>query len=49
MTPAEAFSRACDIAQDDDRDWFAAHPGRSYRIRPMVPGEHPGDAVAFEG
>ncbi len=23
-----------------DRDWFAAHPGRRYRVRPVVLGEH---------
>jgi hypothetical protein len=42
MNAAEAWSHACDVAQDDDRRWFLAHPDRSYRIRPMVPGEHPG-------
>ena len=44
MTPAEIFSDACDRASDDDKAWFAAHPDRSYRIRPMVPGEHLGVA-----
>jgi hypothetical protein len=25
--------------QEDDRQWFARHPSRSHRLRPMFPGE----------
>lgn len=32
QSPAE---RAC----ENDRDWFATHPGRNFRIRAMIPGE----------
>lgn len=30
-----------DRAAEADRLWFAAHPGRSHRIRPPLPGEAP--------
>jgi hypothetical protein len=28
----------------DDRDWFAAHPDRSHRLREAYPGEWPAEA-----
>lgn len=34
LTPA-----ALDDPSDDDRTWFAAHPGANYRRRPPFPGE----------
>lgn len=30
---------AIDRASDLDRAWFARHPNRAYRLRPVVPGE----------
>ncbi len=30
---------AIDRASDLDRAWFARHPTRAYRLRPVVPGE----------
>lgn len=32
---------AVDRATQDDRRWFAEHPGRSCRVRPAYPGEAP--------
>jgi hypothetical protein len=31
-----------DAASDEDREWFAAHPGRKYRMREPLPFELPG-------
>jgi hypothetical protein len=36
-----AFQTRSDEISADDRDWFAAHPGRRCRIRPARDGESP--------
>jgi hypothetical protein len=30
-----------DQASEEDRVWFEAHPTRSHRVRPFIPGETP--------
>ncbi len=34
--------------KSDDREWFAANPGRAHRLRPCFPGERGGDAEPWD-
>jgi hypothetical protein len=38
---SEAIYWAMEAASEADRLWFVAHPQRSYRVRPLIPGEWP--------
>jgi len=39
MNGSDAPDAALEAASEDDQAWFEANPGRSYRVRPQVPGE----------
>jgi hypothetical protein len=39
--PITADLNASEATREDDREWFAAHRPRQYRIRPYIPGEMP--------
>lgn len=46
---ADVVSDAVDLATENDREWFAANPERSYRVRLLVAGEIACPRVAGDG
>lgn len=46
IQPPPEITATIDRVSAEDRDWFEAHPGEEYRMRPAVPGEFwPSDAA----
>jgi hypothetical protein len=45
MSTSDAPDAALEAASEDDQAWFEANPGRSYRVRPQIPGEWTVDAL----
>lgn len=45
-TTTDAVYDAMEAASETDRVWFEAHPRRSYRVRPHIPGEWPPGSMA---
>lgn len=42
-----ALIAATERASDLDRGWFKRYPSRAHRIRRMIPGEHPPEALRY--